>query len=104
MLNVLENAGLLLPEAVAENEEVTISTSNVRKSKIIVRDNFVLGTCSKLKNVLQNIFVQTLLYVSSGQICLHFYHLMQFFLKYLCKHTNNAYFVNYTKQHCNDFP
>jgi hypothetical protein len=31
LLNVLENAGLLLPEAAAENEEVTISSGNVRK-------------------------------------------------------------------------
>jgi hypothetical protein len=31
LLNVLENAGLLLPEAVAENEEVTITSTNVCK-------------------------------------------------------------------------
>jgi hypothetical protein len=33
LLNVLENAGLLLPEAVTENEEVTISSTNVCKCR-----------------------------------------------------------------------
>ena len=35
LLNVLENAGLLLPEAVAENEEVTITSSNVCKYHLL---------------------------------------------------------------------
>ena len=31
MINVLENAGLLLPEVVHENKEVTVTSPNIRK-------------------------------------------------------------------------
>lgn len=32
MINALENAGLLLPEVVHENKEVTVATPNICKS------------------------------------------------------------------------
>jgi hypothetical protein len=33
MINALENAGLLLPEVVHENKEVTVASPNIRKYK-----------------------------------------------------------------------
>ena len=34
MINALENAGLLLPEVIHENHEVTVASQNIRKSKL----------------------------------------------------------------------
>ena len=51
LLNVLENAGLLLPEAVSENEEVTIASTNVCKYNCLQSETFnILKLFYKIKH------------------------------------------------------
>ena len=50
MITVLENAGLLLPEVVHENKEVTVTSPNICKF-MILNNNKNLLEMLKLKNI-----------------------------------------------------